>query len=196
MDDYYSERAEYLLERYEKVKFESVHGDVLPFIMGLTGSALDIGCGSGRDSAWLARQGWSVVAIDPSVAMLAGAKLLHAEPNIEWLNDRLPKLVQVQKLQRKFQFVLCSAVWMHIPVEQQSKAAETVSHLLALGGILNLSVRTGGEESSRAFHSVDFERAIAAFSTHGLGVLNDAIDKDLLGRMDVVWRKLTLKKLC
>lgn len=195
MGDYYSARAECLLERYERVEFDSVHGDVLPFIVDSTGTALDIGCGSGRDSAWLARQGWSVVATDPSAAMLAGAKLLHPEPNIEWLNDGLPKLVQIRRLQRKFQFVLCSAVWMHIPVEQQSEAVETVSHLLALGGILNLSVRIGGDEPSKIFHSVDFERVVAAFSKYGLDLLKEAIDNDLLGRTDVVWRKLTLQKL-
>jgi 2-polyprenyl-3-methyl-5-hydroxy-6-metoxy-1,4-benzoquinol methylase len=193
-EDYYSKTAALLLERYERVDFESVHGDVLPFIAGSTGSALDVGCGSGRDAAWLARNGWQVVATDRSQAMLDGAKALHPGLRIDWKNDRLPELRDVRALGRTFEFILLSAVWMHIPGDRQAEAAETVALLLAPGGIINLSVRSGSCEPLRGFHEVDFELMIATFTAHRLTLLKDVIDADLLGRPEIIWRKLVLRK--
>ncbi|HYH06054.1 MAG TPA: class I SAM-dependent methyltransferase [Thermoanaerobaculia bacterium] len=48
---------------------DAIHDDPAPLLVqaaaGLPpGSALDLACGSGRNAAWLARQGWNVVAID------------------------------------------------------------------------------------------------------------------------------------
>jgi SAM-dependent methyltransferase len=60
------------------------------------GAALDVGSGSGRDAAWLARSGWLVVAVEPVEALLAGARRLHGERGIYWLNDSLPCLERVQ----------------------------------------------------------------------------------------------------
>jgi SAM-dependent methyltransferase len=193
-ENYYSKTAALLLERYERVDFESVHGDVLPFLSGSSGSALDVGCGSGRDAAWLARDGWQVVATDPSQAMLDGARALHPGLGIDWKNDGLPELRDVRALGRTFEFILLSAVWMHIPEGRQAEAAETVALLLAPGGIINLTVRSGGCEPLRGFHKVDFDLMIATFSAHRLSLLNDVLDADLLGRSEIVWRKLVLQK--
>lgn len=48
---------------------EEINDDPAPLLVqaaeGLTpGSALDLACGAGRNAGWLARHGWSVVAID------------------------------------------------------------------------------------------------------------------------------------
>jgi hypothetical protein len=60
------------------------------------GAALDVGFGSGRDAAWLARSGWRAVAVEPVEALLAGARRLHGERGIYWLDDSLPCLERVQ----------------------------------------------------------------------------------------------------
>ena len=193
-EDYYSKKAELLLKRYEQVDFELVHGDALPFLAGKTGSALDIGCGSGRDAAWLARNGWRVVATDPSEAMLEGAKALHPGLGIDWKNDGLPELREVRALGQTFDFILSSAVWMHVPEDRQVEAVETVALLLAPGGILNLTVRIGGCELLRGFHKVDFDLMIATLSRYRLALLNDVVDEDLLRRPGIIWRKLVLQK--
>jgi hypothetical protein len=44
----------------------------LPELSNSTSSkqALDIGAGSGRDAAWLAAEGWNVVAVEPALGLI------------------------------------------------------------------------------------------------------------------------------
>lgn len=46
------------------------------------GRALDLGCGEGGDAIWLARQGWSVTAVDISVVALEKAAAHAAEAGV------------------------------------------------------------------------------------------------------------------
>src|SRR5690606_22691127 len=57
-----------------------------------TRTALDIGAGSGRDSAWFAQQGYDVVAVEPSPLLMEEAKERHPHKNIHWLQDKMPDL--------------------------------------------------------------------------------------------------------
>jgi 2-polyprenyl-3-methyl-5-hydroxy-6-metoxy-1,4-benzoquinol methylase len=50
------------------------------------GTALDAGCGTGADAVWLARQGWTVTAVDISPTAVARAESLAAhQERISWV---------------------------------------------------------------------------------------------------------------
>ena len=189
---YYDTRAEALLLEYETVTFDEVHSDVVGLLKDRTGSALDVGCGSGRDAAWLAAKGWNVVAADPSPAMLDGARRLHPDRRIEWLCDGLPGLGHVKALERKFDFVLISAVWMHVPETAWAESVDTLAGLLAANAIVNLSIRTG-PDADRDFHTTDLGALVANFAAVGMFAINDISEPDKLGRAGVSWRKFTLR---
>ncbi|WP_298257270.1 methyltransferase domain-containing protein [Bradyrhizobium sp.] len=157
------------------------------------GHALDIGSGSGRDAAWLASSGWTVDAVEPPPTMLAGAKRLHAARQITWIDDSLPGLRQVRDLDRTYDLVLASVVWMHLSAGEQRRAVETVSCLVAREGILNITSRRGGSEVDRDFHPVDIEATVDAFAAKGFNLLDKSADRDLLGR-EVVWQKFTMRQ--
>ena len=55
------------------------------------GRALDVGCGEGADSVWLARQGWQVVGLDPSAVALerAQAGAASAGVDVTWVHAEL-----------------------------------------------------------------------------------------------------------
>lgn len=58
------------------------------------GRALDVGCGEGADAVWLARQGWTVTALDPSGVALARARLAAEEAGVEveWVHGELAEV--------------------------------------------------------------------------------------------------------
>ncbi len=47
------------------------------------GTALDVGCGEGADAIWLARQGWTVTAVDVSEVAVGRARAAAEETGVE-----------------------------------------------------------------------------------------------------------------
>ncbi|ALJ36361.1 SAM-dependent methyltransferase [Azospirillum brasilense] len=64
-------RAGELVAQHESVAAEDVHGAVLNLLPSAPGAVLDVGTGTGRDAAWLARLGHQVVAVKASAGMRA-----------------------------------------------------------------------------------------------------------------------------
>lgn len=191
---YYEGNAADLLDRYESVTFCQVHPDLVGLVRAHPGRALDIGCGSGRDAAWLAENGWIVVAVDPSSAMLEGARRLHPGKSIRWLHDGLPLLSSVRDLSARFDLILASAVWMHVPPPEQRLAVATITGLLAPGGTLAITLRRGPSEKQRGFFETDPASLMRLFGLANLNLVGDEADLDRLGRADISWRKLLFRK--
>jgi SAM-dependent methyltransferase len=64
------------------------NGRLVGEVAGLTpGTALDVGCGEGADAIWLAREGWTVTAIDISDIALTRAREagIRAGVAVEWV---------------------------------------------------------------------------------------------------------------
>lgn len=57
----------------------------------MPGRALDVGCGEGADAVWLARQGWTVTALDVSRVALdrAAAYAREADVRVTWVHAEL-----------------------------------------------------------------------------------------------------------
>lgn len=99
------------------------------------GDALDLGCGGGGDSLWLARRGWRVTAVDVSaVAVERLAALAHAHG----LGDRIA--AERHDLHDSFPdggFDLVSAHYLHTPFDLDRAAVlRTAAHALRPGGRL------------------------------------------------------------
>ncbi len=92
---------------------------------------LDVGCGTGRHTAWLAQQGARVIGVDPSAAMLAKAR--DKCPGVELVEgtfDTLPS--------GPFDLVVDALVLEHLPEVTTPIAA--MAKVLASGGELVVSV--------------------------------------------------------
>lgn len=104
-----------LAEAYEAVDPVALHATLLSSLPAAPSMVLDIGSGSGRDAVWLAKMGHEVVAVEPSPTMRAEAQRRHSGAGVTWLDDSLPALASVYRLNAAFDVILLSAVWMHLP---------------------------------------------------------------------------------
>lgn len=194
MSSYYHRHADELADRYERAPTEEVHGAWLSLIPKTKGLVLDVGAGSGRDAAWMAEQGHEVVAVEPAEAMRTVARERHPQPNIQWIDDRLPSLEKVHQLDYQFDVVLLSAVWMHLPLSQRERAFRKLAQLLRPGGLLVITLRKGPNPEGRRFHPVTAEEVTGLARNHALEVvLEDAASGDALGRKEVSWETLALR---
>ena len=129
---WYQANAEMISARYESVPMEAVHGWLVDLLLPPPALILDVGAGSGRDAAWLAGKGYDVVALEPSPAMRKAAEGRHPDSRIRWLGDRLPGLEQTLKTGLSFDFIVLSAVWMHLASADRPRAFRKLITLLKL----------------------------------------------------------------
>lgn len=101
------------------------------------GETADVGCGSGRDTAWLAAAGFPVTGYDASVGMLAQARAV--QPELPFVQAALPELRGVPDA--AYANVLCNAVLMHLPPASLAPALRRLGQLLRPGGRLLATFR-------------------------------------------------------
>jgi 2-polyprenyl-3-methyl-5-hydroxy-6-metoxy-1,4-benzoquinol methylase len=119
------------------------------------GSTADIGCGSGRDVAFLAANGFDAEGYDASESLLAEARRRY--PVLSFKTAALPDLEGVPDA--AFDNVLCETVIMHLPREQIAPSVRRLLALLKPGGTLYLSWRVTAGADQRDPHG----RLYAAF---------------------------------
>jgi SAM-dependent methyltransferase len=101
------------------------------------GRTADIGCGSGREVAFLALNGFDAVGYDASDALLEQARTRY--PKLRFAAATLPELAALAD--NSFDNVLCETVIMHLPRAQIAPAARRLLAVLKPNGILYLSWR-------------------------------------------------------
>jgi len=132
------------------------------FKRGLTA---DIGCGSGRDTAWLNDNGYLTRGFDASEGLLNEARRRH--PGIVFEKSSLPDLVGVAD--SSFVNVLCETVLMHLHALLVPLAVRRLLAILAPGGVLYLSWRvTEGigqrDERGRLYTALDPAMVVATLT--------------------------------
>lgn len=189
---HYEQHAARLVEQYESLTFEAVHDSLLDLLPPPGATILDVGAGSGRDAAWLAGRGYEVVAAEPSAAMLAHARALHPSSRIRWVADSLPELAAVRRLGLSFDFILLSAVWMHIAPAERQRTLRKLATLLAPKGRIAISLRLGAPDAARAIHAVSLAELAGMARQFGLRIVNTHTSADRLGRSEVTWTSVVL----
>lgn len=190
---YYSRHAEQLSEQYDAVAPEQMHQDWLKYVPE-EGAILDVGAGSGRDARFFAAKNLSVVAVEPAKRLRELAQANSMNYAIHWLDDCLPKLPKVTALQMKFDLILLSAVWMHLPKKDRESAFRRLSSLLKPNGRLVISLRHGPCEDSRKMFAVSSEELQQFCSQFGLVFhhLHHSHRKDAQKRPAVTWQTVMM----
>lgn len=109
------------------------------------GVTADIGCGAGRDTAWLAARGYAASGFDPSAGLIEQARAAY--PGLRFEIGSLPGLAALADA--SCDNVLCETVIMHLPPDEVAPAARGLARVLRRGGALYLSWRVSAGDGSR-----------------------------------------------
>jgi 2-polyprenyl-3-methyl-5-hydroxy-6-metoxy-1,4-benzoquinol methylase len=189
---WYDAHAEQLADGYEGLDAIQAHPKLFELVDdALRLRILDVGAGTGRDAAALAALGHAVTAVDPSRKMLRLARALHANVDIAWKRDALPDLAS---LGATYDLILLSAVWMHVPPATRQSAVSRLADLAAPSGQIYITLRNGSEDSDRAMWLTSAAEIRALAEAQGMTTADLGRRPDLLGRDDIHWQTLLVRK--
>ena len=123
------------------------------FIKG--GLTADIGCGSGREVAWLAANGFAAEGFDASEGLLTEARARY--PQLRFTHAELPELAGIAA--DSFDNVLCETVIMHLDRALIAPSVRRMLEIVRPGGVFYLSWRVTQGDDARDAHG----RLYAAF---------------------------------
>ena len=194
--DYYDRYASQLAATYEAIEASRLNAWFRNSLPMLPACVLDIGAGSGRDAVWLASLGFDVVAIEPSAAMVQEARRRHPDSPIHWIEgDSLPELERTLRRGQSFDFILLSAVWMHVPKSERPSAFCKIVSLMKPGARMAITLRHGPTAIGQLVHEVTAAELEQLCRDHGAYIEYQApAVPDQRGRSEVSWTQIIVRR--
>ena len=96
------------------------------------GRALDLAAGEGRNAIWMARQGWSVTAVDFAQAGLDKGRTLAGELPVEWV------CADATTWHRDGSYDVCVIAYLQLPADERRAAVRNAFASVRVGGTLLL----------------------------------------------------------
>ena len=106
---------------------------------------LDVGCGSGRDANYFAKQGYEVTAIDASAELIQWAEQHHMSSRITWVHLDFSS-IEKQAWENKFTGIWACASLLHVPFFELPCIIELLLETLTDEGVMYLSFKYGKGE--------------------------------------------------
>ncbi|WMN60007.1 class I SAM-dependent methyltransferase [Pseudoalteromonas xiamenensis] len=138
--EYYQNKAqEYAAETLNIDMYEAYRKFVQ--YVSAEGKILDIGCGSGRDSLYFIKQGFKVVATEPTPAL---RDIASAYTGLNVLNTTF----QALNFNDEFDGIWCCASLLHVPTVELPSVINNLVQSLKQNGVLYISVKKGNGEQN------------------------------------------------
>ena len=118
------------------------------------GKALDLGCGEGASSLWLAAHGWDVTAVDFAASGIATLERLASQRNIKLIGV----VADILDYTPVPKFDLVTLGYMHLEPEKRRRMHAVAAAALKPGGVL---IYLGFDRDSDLSH-VDFPHELIA----------------------------------
>ena len=197
--NYYSQNFLKVAERYESADVTQLH-DFLSSSLEPGGRLLELGCGSGRDAAFMVRQGFKVLATDGAASMVEQAKLHHPELAAHVVRLKLPD--GLSNALGIFDGIYAVAVLMHLSLQDIENTISAVNSLLAAKGRFVFSVPARRDDvitnefdsKGRRFTAPSPDGWKDLCLKHNLQIVRTMISEDGLGRSGVVWMNCMAEK--
>lgn len=145
--------AAFALDWHQQPPPKDMYGIIRRFFV--PGRVADVGCGSGREVAWLAANGYMPIGYDASEGLLAQARGRY--PKLTFARAELPDLAGIADA--SFDGVLCETVIMHLAPDAIAPSVRRLVQIAKPGGVLYLSWRAAEEitrdSNGRLYAAVD-----------------------------------------
>ena len=193
----YAVQAAERATRYEAADLRGLHARMVA-ACPRDARALDVGCGSGRDVAFLIREGRVARGVDASTELLAEARRRHPEAAAALAEDSLPALASLGDA--RFELVTATAVLMHLGPAELFPALQRLRSFLEPGGTLLVSVPNEPESPGPEHRDADGRlfwphapgEVRLSLERLGLACTWDRAETDGLGRRRV-WRVMAFR---
>ena len=106
---------------------------------------LDVGCGSGRDANYFAKQGYEVTAIDASAELIQWAEQHHMSSRITWVHLYFSS-IEKQAWENKFTGIWACASLLHVPFLELPFIINSLLDTLTDYGVMYVSFKYGKGE--------------------------------------------------
>jgi 2-polyprenyl-3-methyl-5-hydroxy-6-metoxy-1,4-benzoquinol methylase len=188
---YYNTNAPEVAARYEQVSSIAVARFESTFTKG--SKLLDIGCGSGRDLALLARMGFDVYGVDPSAEFIQLAQHTHPELEGRLSVSGLPELGI--PFGGSFDGVVCYGVLMHLNQEVLVRSVKSLRACLKIGGrvIIAIATKKPGidtqhrDEEGRLFRLHRGEDLQSLFASNGFELIEQWSNQYNIDETGIEW---------
>jgi SAM-dependent methyltransferase len=195
---YYCQNAHLLFDRYLNAKDGIVAYFDQAFEPGC--SVLDIGCGSGRDLIHLIQKGFYAYGLEPCSEFIELAIEKFPQLKNKLFEGSLPSIPQSLS-GKKFDAVLCSAVFMHIPEEDLFDSVYSIRNLLNDQGRLLISIPDSRNDLDSSDRDKDGRLMIMRnpwelqllFERTGFQLITHWENEDSLDREDITWTSMCFK---
>ena len=188
---YYNTHATELAARYEQVSSIAVARFESTFTKG--SKLLDIGCGTGRDLALLARMRFDVYGVDPSAEFIQLAQQTHPDLEGRLSNGGLPELGI--PFGGNFDGVLCYGVLMHLNMEALIRSVKSLRACMKPHGRVIVAVPTKKpgispehrDEVGRLFQLHRGEDLQSLFASNGFELIEQWSNQDNIDETGIEW---------
>jgi SAM-dependent methyltransferase len=162
------------------------------FIKG--GRTADIGCGSGREVAWLNASGFPSEGFDASAGLLAEARSRY--PSLAFAHAELPDLQGIAA--NTYDNVLCETVIMHLDRAMIAPSVRRMLEITKPGGIFYLSWRITEGADLRDAHGRLYAAFEAPLVRAELSTTTPLLDEEVISESSgkKIYRLVARKTLC
>lgn len=150
--DFYNKNSKEFFENTVSADMTEAYNEFLRYIEP-NGKILDAGCGSGRDSLFFLRKGFSVVSIDASEEMVRLSSELTGQKTIKMM-------FQDMNFSDEFNGIWACASLLHVSKSEINHVIKIIVNSLKINGIFYASFKYGEGEivrNGRLFNSYNEE---------------------------------------